>query len=121
MFGVFYEQWRNRAGEGFELMLNQLLAIANSEYTHLVRRNQWKTMDDLQIIALMAEIKGLQATVAKFQCKPFDPKSRVPEAMKKPAPLPPNPKLPDKIMHWKRTPPKPGDEKKLQKDKLGKT
>ena len=33
----------------------------------------------------MAEIKGLQATVAKFQCKPIDPKSRAPEAMKKPA------------------------------------
>ena len=82
MFGVFYEQWRNRAGEGFELTLNQLLTKADSEYTRLVCRNQWKTMEDSQIIALTAEIKGLQATVAKFQCKPFDPKSRVPEATK---------------------------------------
>jgi len=120
MFGAFYEQWRNRAGEGYELTLNQLLTKADSKYTHLVHRNQWKTVEDLQIITLMAEIKGLQATVAKFQRKPIDPKSRAPEATKKPAHPPPNPKLPDKIMHWKRTPPKPGDEKKSQKDKSGK-
>ena len=36
MFGAFYEQWRNRAGKGYELTLNQLLAKADSEYTHLI-------------------------------------------------------------------------------------
>ena len=101
-------------------MLNQLLAKADSEYTCLIHQNQWKTKEDSQIIALTAEIKGPQAMVAKFNHKPFKPKSKVPEVMKKPAPLTPTPKLPNKIMHWKRTPPKPGDEKKSQKDKLGK-
>jgi len=86
-------------------MLNQLLAKADSEYTCLIHQNQWKTKEDSQIIALTAEIKGPQAMVAKFNHKPFKPKSKVPEVMKKPAPLTPTPKLPDKIMHWKWTPP----------------
>jgi len=119
MFGACYEQWQNWAGEGFELTLNQHLTKANSEYTHLVHLNQWKTKEDLQIIALTVEVKGLHAMVAKFNCKPFEPKPKAPEALRKPAPTP-TPKLPNKAMHWKQTPPKPGDEKKSQKDKSGK-
>ena len=68
MFGACYEQWQNWAGEGFELTLNQHLTKANSEYTHLVHLNQWKTKEDLQIIALTVEVKGLHAMVAKFNC-----------------------------------------------------
>jgi len=102
-----------------ELVLNQLLAKADSEYTRIVHQNQWKTEEDSQIIALTVEVKGLQAMVAKFNYKPFELKPKAHEAPKKPAPTP-TLKLPDKAMHWKQTPPKPGDEKKLHKDKSGK-
>ena len=89
MFGAFYEQLRNQSGKGFELSLNQLFTKANSEYTHLICRNQWKSEEESQVMALMAEVRGLRAIFAKFNnhrlpAKPFDEKLNLTEGPKKP-------------------------------------
>ena len=124
IFGTLYEQWRNWAGEGYELLLNQLLSKADSESTCLVWRKMWKTEDELQFITLMAEVRGLKATVAKVnqQYKPMsktaDVKPLTSSFVLKPKILIP-PQTGSKAMHYgRRLLPKLVMKRSQRKEKL---